>query len=173
MSAVYILLANRILRLLEWTLGGVVFVALMTMMLITVVDVVGRYFFNSPVKSAFEITEIALGVSVFAALPLTTIHQEHVTVGLFDSLFTGFGWIVQQLFIGLVSVIALSLFTWRLWIQARQLTEYGDRTLFLSIPLGPMAWFMTIVCALATAAAALVVCYQLAGRAGGHGSRPQ
>lgn len=173
MSPVHSPRADLILRFLEGILGGFVFIAIMTMVLITMVDVVGRYFFNSPFKSAFEITEIALGVSVFAALPLATLHQEHVTVGLFDSLFKGIGWIIQQLFVGIVSVVALSLFTWRLWIQAEQLTEFGDRTLFLAIPLGPIAWFMTIACALAAAAVVLVVCQQLAIRASGQGSNPQ
>ena len=51
---------------------------LMAMVALTVVDVVARYLFNSPVNGAFELTEMMLATVVFLALPLTTAAGEHI-----------------------------------------------------------------------------------------------
>ena len=43
------------------------------MVLLTCVDVVGRYFLNRPLTGAFELTEHAMGALVFSSLPLVAL----------------------------------------------------------------------------------------------------
>ncbi|MDO5369539.1 TRAP transporter small permease subunit, partial [Paracoccus sp. (in: a-proteobacteria)] len=52
------------------------------MVVVTCIDVVGRYLFNRPFGGAFEITQMSLAALVFVALPLTTRARAHVEVDL-------------------------------------------------------------------------------------------
>jgi TRAP-type C4-dicarboxylate transport system permease small subunit len=140
--------SSSLIRVMAATLGVLVAALLFAMMALTFVDVIGRYVFNSPLPGAYEIAENLLAICVFAALPLAALRREHVTVSLTDSLFRGAAQVIQQLLVGLFSFLALAGVTWRLWIQAGVLTEHGDRTLFLHLPLGVVAYFMTAMAAL-------------------------
>ena len=65
-------------------LGYFAAVVLFCLMMLTCVDVVGRYFFSKPVPGGFEITEMLLAALIFAGLPLVTLRDDHVTVDLLD-----------------------------------------------------------------------------------------
>lgn len=140
--------SSSLIRVMAATLGVLVAALLFSMMALTFVDVIGRYVFNTPLPGAYELAENLLAICVFAALPLAALRREHVTVSLTDSLFRGAAQVIQQLQVGLFSFLALAGVTWRLWIQAGVLTEHGDRTLFLHLPLGVVAYFMTAMAAL-------------------------
>ena len=56
------------------------------MMVLTFLDVVGRYLFNRPLRGAFELTELGLVVLIFAGLPLVSHANEHVTMDFIDKL---------------------------------------------------------------------------------------
>lgn len=129
-------------RALRVALGLITGILLMAMMLLTAVDVGGRYFFNSPVEGAQELTEMLLATSMFSALPLVTLGREHVTVSLFDHFFTGAANMVRNIIIDILSLVVLLAFGWRLVLLGQVLAEYDDQTLFLGLPLAPIAWFM-------------------------------
>ena len=52
----------------------------------TCIDVVGRYFLNSPLDGATELTQLMMGLIVFAILPTVCYREEHVSVDLLDLL---------------------------------------------------------------------------------------
>src|SRR5688572_18642940 len=68
-------------RLLSVTAGAMICV----MMLVTTIDVAGRYFLNRPLFGAFEVTEILMGLVIFAGMPLATARREHIAVNFFES----------------------------------------------------------------------------------------
>lgn len=70
---------------LQRILGGLAATFLLVLMLITLVDVVGRYGFNSPVNGSFEITELLLAAIIFSALPLVVAKDQNITVDLIDA----------------------------------------------------------------------------------------
>jgi len=142
------------MQILRRVLGLVAGTLLMAMMLLTAADVGGRYFFNAPVMGAQELTEMLMASAMFAALPLVTAAREHVTVSLFDSAFRGRLLVVRSLLVDLFSLVALLAFGWRLFAMGETLAEYGDQTLFLGLPLAPVAWFMA---AMSFASALLLV----------------
>src|SRR6266849_6455550 len=71
-------------RALVPLLGYVAAVVMLFLMLLTCVDVVGRYFLNKPLTGGFELTEVLLASLIFAGLPLVTLRGDHITVDLFD-----------------------------------------------------------------------------------------
>jgi TRAP-type C4-dicarboxylate transport system permease small subunit len=130
-------------------------VLLFAMMLVTFVDVIGRYFFNHSLDGAYEITEVLLGLIVFAGLPIVTWRGEHVTVDLLTSRLSALPRRGLARFAAAATALVLGVLAWRLGAMARDLTSYGDATVFLGIPLGPVAGVMAALSA-AGAVVALV-----------------
>jgi TRAP-type transport system small permease protein len=105
------------------------------LVLVTCVDVVGRYLFNNPLSGAFEMTQVLLGALVFVALPLTTAKGGHVEVDLLlpllpQSVATGLGRLG-----GAVMAAALLYFAFRLTVLTEDQFASGSRTTALGMPL--------------------------------------
>ena len=73
-------------KTLEKLLGVISAAVLFLMMIITTVDVFGRYVLNKPLPGGFEMTEMALAVLIYAALPLVSIRREHIVIDTLDTL---------------------------------------------------------------------------------------
>lgn len=65
-------------RTAQTAAGTCAAIALASIMFLMLIDVTGRYLFNAPLPGAAEIIELAMGVCVFAALPLVTASNEHI-----------------------------------------------------------------------------------------------
>lgn len=141
-------LAARLLAGMTTILQGVVAVMLAAMMLLTVVDVGGRYFFNRPLLGSFEITEIMLACLVFCTLPLVTLAHEHISVDLFEHAMPPRWRRFRNACVQLLCAVAMLFVAWRLAPKAIDATEYGDTTASLLIPLAPMIWLMCAMSAL-------------------------
>jgi TRAP-type C4-dicarboxylate transport system permease small subunit len=132
--------------LLQNTLGLGAALLLFSLVLITCVDVVGRYFFSSPLKGAFELTEVLLAALVFTALPLTTERKEHVEVDLLDVFLGERASRYLSAFAGLFSAALLATLAWRLASHAVSAAEDGSVTNALSIPLAPFGFLAAFSC---------------------------
>ncbi|HUN68716.1 MAG TPA: TRAP transporter small permease [Burkholderiales bacterium] len=118
------------------------------MMLLTFADVVARYLLNRPIRGAFEVTELALLVLIFAGLPLVSHADEHVTMDFIDRLLPPAG---QRALVRLVHAICAAIMfflTWQIWIKAGKIYGYGDTTDVLRISVGPFVYFMDAMIAL-------------------------
>ncbi len=122
-------------------------VALFAMMLLTSVDVVCRYLFNSPIRGAFELTEFLVLILIFSFLGYTQSQKSHISV---DLLFTRFPNRVQRI-IGLlnhvVCLVLMILITWMAVDQGLELREVGEKSANLGIPKYPFAFFLAFGCA--------------------------
>ena len=135
---------NRVVRTTARLLGGVAAFLLFCMMALTFFDVLGRYFFNSPIPGSFEITELMLATLIFAGLPLVTAHKEQVTVDLFDR-FIPLGWQgIRDFIIYLTSGVLTLILGYLVFRKALEIQEYGDVTAMLYIPIAPMVYFMSV-----------------------------
>ena len=129
-------------------LGVAASVLLFGMMVLTFFDVVGRYLLNKPIRGAFEITELALLVLIFAGLPLVSHADEHVTMDFIDRILPSR---VAQAWIRFMHVICAAIMfflAWQVWIKASRLSSYGDTTDVLRIAIGPFVYFMAAMIAL-------------------------
>jgi TRAP-type C4-dicarboxylate transport system permease small subunit len=117
-------------------------IVLIAMMLLTVVDVVGRYAFNHPIPGSSEVIEYLLATLVFGTLPIASGREEHIVVDILDFLFKGRAKQVQQVLVHLAGAVCLAFIGWRLVRQALQFHGFGDVSQFLKLPYEPLAWFM-------------------------------
>ncbi len=119
---------------------------LVAMTLLTSVDVIARYVFNSPLKGAFELTQIKLASLVYISFVIAAGSNEHVRVELLDlSKFRLIDWLRR------LGVIALSLFIpfilgWQIWSHGDKFYRFGQVTNSLSISLAWVAYFAAACC---------------------------
>ena len=138
-------------RRVDAVLGVAASAILMAMMLLTFVDVVGRYLFNRPVPGGFEVTELGLLVLIFAGLPLVSHADEHVTMDFIDRML---GDRVRAALERAVHVVCAGIFglgAWLVWLKADRIWEYRDATDVLRIVYGPFVYFMAVMIALTAA----------------------
>ena len=133
----------RFAQLLQRTLGYFAAAVLFLMMIVTAVDVVGRYFFNKPLAGGFEITEIGLALLIYCALPLVSDRREHIVIDTFDVFMSpGVKTFLNRLS-DVVCFVALSGVGYILFKRALRVAEYGDTTNVLLLPLAPVVYTMS------------------------------
>jgi TRAP-type C4-dicarboxylate transport system permease small subunit len=130
---------------LDRALGAAAAALLFCLMSLTAADVVGRYIFNSPIRGAFEITELLLLVLIFAGLPLASRADEHVTLDFIDTALGPRGRLLLRRLSHLVCGLLILGLAWLVWIKAGKIAGYGDTTEVLRIPVGPFVYFMAIM----------------------------
>ncbi len=116
---------------------------LLLLVVLTCVDVIGRYFFNSPLVGAVELVEICMGAIVFFSFPLMFLRNDHVIVDLVPHFKRGYlGWITSLLFLAVTFYIAILLGD-RVYDYAVRAFEDGDVTEYLTIPRYFVVGFIT------------------------------
>lgn len=140
-------------RFADLFLGSVAAAILFAMMLVTAVDVIGRYFFNSPLQGSYELTQLLMLSLVFAALPSVTRRTEHITVGLFENAFTGWMRNARDMVIAFAVAVCSVYLAWRLYVLAGRFDAFGDTTATSRVPIAPFAYggaLSMILCAVAS-----------------------
>lgn len=153
-------------RFWHWTerlLEGVISLALIAMTGVTVIDVAGRYLFNAPLQGGYEISELMMGLTVFAALPLATRAESHLAIGLMTDRLHGRARRVHRILILLITVGALAFIAWRMGVQAQILHRSEAATGSLQLPLWPLAMVMAVLAWLSAAVGVVLVGRALAG----------
>lgn len=130
---------------------------LMLIMLTTFVDVVGRYFFNSPVTFAVEIIQLGMGLLVLFGLAITTLERGHIAVDIIETLVPRVISKILTAIAALSGVVFISLIAWRLWDRGMKFMGDGLATDILFLPVWPVVLLM----ALAAGIAAVVAIAQL------------
>ena len=115
---------------------------------LTFLDVFARYMFSAPIKGSLEIIQYAMALSIFAALPLVTRHRGHVTVSLIDGMLSETLLAAKNKICDVISLVALLLMSWRLWIYAGESMEQNQQTIVLALPQGPLIYTLSVFAAL-------------------------
>lgn len=131
----------------ELVLGGFTALILAAIMLLTCIDVAGRYVFSMPVPGALEVTEIMMGALIFASLPLVTLRNQQVTIDLFEPFIPQFVKPALHVLIQLVAGVCMAVISWRLWVKGSQMIQQGDITAVLQITIWPLVYFMSVLAA--------------------------
>ena len=143
-------------RLVVPTLGYAAAAVLFCLMLVTCVDVIGR-FFNRPLFGGFELTEVLLATLIFAGLPLVTLRNAHVTVDLFDAVTPDWLFRIQHVVACAVGIACSGFLSWRLWLRAEHMHSAGETTAQLKIKLSWLTYSMSVLMALTAVALFVLV----------------
>ena len=153
-------------RFRHWTerlLEGVISLALVAMTGVTVIDVAGRYLFGARLQGGYEISELLMGLTVFAALPLATRAEGHLAIGLLTDRLHGRTRRVYRMVIVLVTAGSLAFIAWRMGVQAQILHRGEAATGSLQLPLWPLAAVMAALAWLSVVVAVGLVVRMLLG----------
>lgn len=157
-------MGGRLWSIVERMLEALMAAFLLAMALITGADVIGRYFLNSPIPGGYEIVQYLMAMSVFAALPLATRADGHLTIGLFTDRLHGRAQRVHRIVVLIVSGLTLAFLAWRMGEQAAVLARRQMSSGSLGIPLAPIAWVMTGLAWLSVAVSVALIIQALTGR---------
>lgn len=122
--------------------------ALVVVMLVVLVDVIGRNALNQPLPWGTDLVEVLMAVLVFALYPVLAWRANHITVDLvpLGRALRGFQQLLSRLMgAGLFGVIA-----WCVARQALRAAEYGEALPMLQLP---TAWVLSGVSAMAAVTA--------------------
>lgn len=126
-------------------LGVLSCVFLFFMMLLTFVDVAGRYLFASPLPAAYEIVAFTMPCMIFCALPSVNLREGHVTIDLLDT-FVPARWRHWQRIVVLVLCAAVTAFiAWRLAQRSYDHWRFHGVTDELYLPLWPFSLMMAVL----------------------------
>lgn len=117
--------------------AGVAAVALFAMMLLTFADVFSRKFLGNSITGAVELTELAMLLMIFCALPLASLAGEHIVFDLLDRVLPAALVRWQQLIANLVTAAAFGGASWIVWVRALRTADMGDTTATLVIRIAP------------------------------------
>ncbi|MEX2519735.1 MAG: TRAP transporter small permease [Paracoccaceae bacterium] len=136
---------------------------LFAMMALTLLDVLGRYLFASPLPAAYEFVSLAMAAIIFCALPLTNLREGHVTVDLLDHFVPGGLRRAQLVVVNLLSAAAMVFLSWRLAIRSADQMRFREVTEELWMPLWPFSAAMSALTAIAALTCLVVVGLYLSG----------
>ncbi len=158
-------LESRSNRWFGWLTDGLSAFVLFALMVMTCIDVFGREILNAPLDGATELTQLMMGVIVFAVLPVVSLREEHVTVDLLDKWFPRRLAPPRQVILNLLASVMMAVVCWRVWVIGAFQVDYGDTTEFLRIPLGPVSYFIAVMSGITAIALLINATRHLTGKA--------
>jgi TRAP-type C4-dicarboxylate transport system permease small subunit len=106
---------------------------LVGMILLTCVDVAGR-FFNRPIFGSVELVAFMAAISVAMALPYTHQVRGHIGVEIVFRLLPGRVQRIIHISTSILAFILFSIVTWRMALYARTLKASGEVSISLKLP---------------------------------------
>ena len=133
--------AVGVVRRVNRTLHHIAGAALVAMLALTVVDILGRWLFNSPVAGTVETIPLLLVVVVFFGFAHAQHMGDHIAVDLLFSRLGARSRRVLSIFSHIFSLAVLALVTWQLWKFAGVQDRGGYATAVIE---WPVHWFVRI-----------------------------
>jgi TRAP-type C4-dicarboxylate transport system permease small subunit len=130
----------------RWVIGAGANFLLCLMIVVTCVDVVGRYFFAAPLIGAHEMITLAMGIMIYLGLPLVTAAGEHLTVDLAGTFLGPRLRRIQQIVVNTVAALTFILMSYLLWFHGIGLAEDLITTEDFEIDMAPLAYLMAVAC---------------------------
>lgn len=122
-------------------------VVLFAVMLLTGVDVVGRYLFNRPVLGADEYIAYGMAIIIFGGLPLASLRNEQIVADFASGALRGHARQIARRFTQLFAAIVLAYLASRLFVLAGKQVANSDGSTMLRLSYAPLGYFMTVMAA--------------------------
>ena len=146
--------ARSIASVARTAIRWLVAAALFLMMALTFFDVIGRYLINRPLPGAAELVQYMMVTSIFLALPVVTLRNEHISISLVDAVLGARARKVQRVLVSLISAVVLGFLCVRFWTHGMRMATNRDVIGYLNLPVAPAAFIASVLCG----ATVLVLC---------------
>jgi len=137
---------TRYIELIAHGMWLLSYVGLVLMMLLTTVDVFGRYCLKHPVRDGLEMTQFLLVVTVASAMGFTQILKGHISVNLVTRKLPQSWRNGCEALGNLICLVLFALFSWQAAIGAREKHGNGITTGSYDLPLWPFYAFLALGC---------------------------
>jgi TRAP-type C4-dicarboxylate transport system permease small subunit len=127
----------KLSRWMGYVSAGVIII----MMLLVTANVVGRYFFKSPITGAPELACLMMIVIVFPALAWAALEGKHIKV---DFIMERFSRRVQVIVDSIMLVFSLGIFAIITWNSFPAAINSRDVSSLLSVSQAPFYWVMAV-----------------------------
>lgn len=137
------------ITLARWVLYAGVASMMLGIMGLTVVNVVMRFVFVSPISGSDELVQFMLAILIFSAFPLVTLERRHFSVSIVARNTHGAARFWSAALELVVSVVGCAIITVQLAREAAQLQSDRMTTMVLQLPLAPLNYAMSVLSGLA------------------------
>lgn len=124
-------------------------VCLLVMVVTTLADALGRYFFGGALNGAAEVVGFLLAFTIFLALPAITRDRGHISVGMLHARFGPLGRKIGRSVEHVGTVAGLGLICWLVFDQAERARAGGDFLVNLDIVVYPLLYPLAALIAVA------------------------
>ena len=135
---------NSATKILNW----VGYISLIGIVLITCVDVFGRYCLNKPLLGGFELLELSMAVLGGFAMLYTTIQRGHISVDLFLVKFSKRAQLIIDIFGSLIGFGIWGIIGYQVYLLGLHSLKAGDTTGDLGLPVSPFQFILALGIAL-------------------------
>lgn len=138
--------AETVINAIVRTLLYVAMVILGAMMLLTVVDVSGRYLLNRPIVGSTEVTQVMMVTLAFFAIVWCTKTKSHIKLDLLTEYIPPAAQIISDIIFYLLGLGLFSFTAWQNFLMARDNWLAGYTSWVLNIPNYPFYFLVAIAC---------------------------
>ena len=127
-------------------MGIIAAFVLALMMLLTVVDVIGRYFFNRPIKGTWELVGLLLVCAGTWGMAYCQMEKAHINITILLDNFSRKTQVVLQIFTCLIGFIGFGVISWQTYVLGASyfIMTRGNVTDTLGLPYAPFLWMLSI-----------------------------
>jgi TRAP-type C4-dicarboxylate transport system permease small subunit len=137
----YLLFVEKLSKMMNAVAGT----ALSFIMLLTVADVVLR-FFGMPIVGTFEIVGLGGAIAIGFGIPITSFFRGHIFVDFVVKKFPKTGQNILNLATRLATIAIFTLISYNLFLFSSDLLKSGEVTLTRQIPFYPIAYGLSFCC---------------------------
>ena len=133
---------------LRWTthaMAAVGGLAVASLILVTVADVVGRQI-GWPVKGAYDLVRVLGAIAMACALPLTKAVKGHIAIEYFFQKMGARGRAAMDTVMRLVLLALFGLLAWQFALQGQRFLDSGETTTTLHMPMFWVPWLAAAAC---------------------------
>jgi len=110
-------------------------VLLMVLMFLTAADILGRYFFNAPIKGTYELTGLFLALMIFYSLGSGQLKNKHIEIDFFTQKLSKKTQVLLRSVTSFLLSVLLGLTSWQLIEYSIRLYISGETSGDLALPL--------------------------------------
>lgn len=116
-----------------WALSGALL--LLSLAILSVVSVFGRWLFSQPIPGDYELVQLGCAVAVASFLPYCQVRKAHVIVDFFTQRSSAQSKAFLDASAALLLALCSALLAWRLWLGAISLYHANEQTMILAVPI--------------------------------------